>query len=257
MRKFLIAGNWKMNAGPAEAGTLAAALKVKWAGENFKSDVLVCPPFLSVASVTSELTGTNIETGVQNIYPEDNGAYTGEISCSMVKEAGCTYVIAGHSERREYFNESDDFIASKVTKILDEGLKPILCVGEKLEQRKAGNHQKVVQQQLDTVLKHLRADQAPDFVIAYEPVWAIGTGETATPEQAQEMHQYIRLLLGERWSKERSNEVRILYGGSMKPENAGELLSQPDVDGGLIGGASLKADSFSEIIEIAEDLSGK
>ncbi len=257
MRKFLIAGNWKMNAGPGEAKSLAAGLKEKWSGKKFEADVLVCPPFLSVPYVTDELKATNIETGVQNIYPEDNGAYTGEISCSMVKDAGCTYVIAGHSERREYFDESDDFIASKVIKILDEGLRPILCVGEKLEQRKAGDHQKVVLKQLDAVLKHLRAEQSPEFVIAYEPVWAIGTGETASPEQAQEMHQYIRQILSERWSKERSDEVRILYGGSMKPGNAEELLSRPDVDGGLIGGASLKADSFSEIIEIAENLSGK
>ncbi len=244
-----------MNAGPAEGKKLAGELVKKWKEHTFDCDVLVCPPYLSIFSVVNELKDTEIEVGVQNLYHEDNGAFTGEISTSMIKEAGCSYAIVGHSERREYFNESNDLIAKKVKKALEEGLRPILCVGEKLDQRKAGKHEKIVRDQVDEVLKHLTADYAPELVIAYEPVWAIGTGETATPEQAQEMHLFIRQLLAERWSKERSNEVRILYGGSMKPDNAEELLSQSDVDGGLIGGASLKSDSFSEIIEIAESIS--
>jgi triosephosphate isomerase len=255
MRKYLIAGNWKMNAGPKEGKELAAELSAKWGDHSFKVDVLVCPPYLSIPAVVGELSGTEIKTGTQNHYPEDNGAFTGEISTSMIKEAGCSYAIAGHSERREYFQESDEFIAKKVKKALDDGIKPILCVGEKLDQRKSGNHKKVVQEQLNAVLDHLNPQHASDFVVAYEPVWAIGTGETASPEQAQEMHAYIRSLISEKWTEEKSANVQILYGGSMKPANAEELLSQPDVDGGLIGGASLKAGSFSEIIEIAESLS--
>ena len=255
MRKYLIAGNWKMNAGPKDGKKLAENLSEKWSGHSFNVDVLVCPPYLSVPAVVSQLNNTEIQTGTQNLYTEDNGAFTGEISTSMIKEAGCSYAIAGHSERREYFEESDEFIAKKVKKALDDGLKPILCVGEKLDQRKSGNHKKVVQDQLNTVLEYLKPEHATDLVVAYEPVWAIGTGETASPEQAQEMHEFIRGLITKKWTETESAKVQILYGGSMKPANAEELLSQPDVDGGLIGGASLDADSFSKIIEIAESLS--
>lgn len=255
MRKYLIAGNWKMNAGPKEGEELAENLNAKWSGHSFTVDVLVCPPYLSIPAVVSRLSDTEIQIGTQNLYTEDNGAYTGEISTSMIKEAGCSYAIAGHSERREYFQESDEFIAEKVKKALEDGIKPILCVGEKLEERKSGNQKKVVQTQLNTVLDLLNAEHASDLVVAYEPVWAIGTGETASPEQAQEMHEFIRGLITKKWTEGESAAVQILYGGSMKPANAEELLSQPDVDGGLIGGASLDANSFSEIIEIAESLS--
>ena len=254
MNKLLIAGNWKMNLGPSEAKALAAELAKRWPAGKFSNRVVVSPPALSVANVVIELKNTDIEVSVQNVHTEDSGAYTGEISSAMVKDAGCTCAIIGHSERREYFGEDDAFIAEKTQKTIKEGLTAILCVGEKLDQRKKGIQEKVVKDQLEAVLKHLDAKVAAKLVVAYEPVWAIGTGETASPEQAQEMHLFIRNVLKEHWGEKSSGEVKILYGGSMKPANAEELLSQNDVDGGLIGGASLKADSFSELIEIAESL---
>lgn len=254
MNKLLIAGNWKMNLGPTEAKALAGELAKRWPAGKFSNRVVVSPPALSVVTVVNELKKTDIKVSVQNVHTEDSGAYTGEISSAMVKDAGCTYAIIGHSERREYFNEDDAFIAKKTKKVIDGGLTAILCVGEKLDQRKKGTQEKVVKDQLDAVLKHLDANIASRLVVAYEPVWAIGTGETASPEQAQEMHLYIRNVLKEHWGENSSREVKILYGGSMKPANAEELLSQNDVDGGLIGGASLEADSFSELIEIAESL---
>ncbi len=254
MRTFLIAGNWKMNAGPTDAGKLAKEITSKWAGKTFSSEALLCPPYISIPAVQQAFDGTGFQTGAQNVYIEDDGAFTGEISTSMIKDAGCTYVIIGHSERREYFSESDEFIASKTKKTIDSGLKAILCVGEVLEERKSGNQEKVVEKQVNAVLNHLSADASDHFVIAYEPVWAIGTGETASPEQAQEMHKFIRSLVEKSWGKAKADGVRILYGGSMKPGNAKELLGQPDVDGGLIGGASLDADSYSKILEISESI---
>jgi len=215
---------------------------------------LVCPPYLSINLAYKELKETPIKIGAQNIHFEDNGAFTGEISAAMVKESGCDYVIAGHSERREYFGDTDDIVAKKVKKGIASGLNVIFCVGENLEQRKNGNHQKVVLDQLKAVTDHLTEEDVERLTIAYEPVWAIGTGETATPEQAQEMHHFIRNFLKELWSTMQLPGVRILYGGSMKPQNADELLSQPDVDGGLIGGASLDAESFCDIIDIAEKI---
>lgn len=243
-----------MNAGPIEAQKLAEELSKTWGDKKLRSVVVVCPPFISIPYVTGDILETDMHVGGQDVHTEDSGAYTGEISADMLYDAGCTYAIIGHSERREYAGESDTLIAKKSKKALDAGLIPIVCVGEKLEQRKAGTHQKVVMDQVDAVINRMNRQDAPDFVIAYEPVWAIGTGETATPEQAQEMHLFIRNLLAERWGADRAGEVRILYGGSMKPGNAEELLSQDDVDGGLIGGASLQADSFSEIISISEKL---
>lgn len=251
-RKYLIAGNWKMNAGPAEAASLSKKIVEQNKGKSIGSDVLICPPYLSIPAVADHFRDTGFKVGAQNVHAEDNGAYTGEISTSMLKEIPCEYVILGHSERREYFQESDSLVAKKVKKALQDGLKPILCVGEKLEERKNGNHEAVVQKQIDAVLNNLGDLSTDDLVIAYEPVWAIGTGETATPQQAQEMHRFIRSLLAEHTRQEISEKTRILYGGSMKPANAKELLSRPDVDGGLIGGASLDAKSFSEIISIAE-----
>lgn len=255
MSNFLIAGNWKMNCGPSEAAELAGNLAERWAKGSFNCEVVVSPPSISIPHVVDALKETDIKTAAQNTHTEDSGAYTGEISTPMIKDAGCTHVIVGHSERREYNGEDNDLVADKARKVIQDGLTAIVCVGEKLDQRKSGNQEKVVMDQLDAVINKITYDEAPNLVIAYEPVWAIGTGETATPEQAQEMHQFIRNFLKERWSPERSSEVKILYGGSMKPANAEELLSQDDVDGGLIGGASLKADSFSELIEIAEKLS--
>lgn len=254
MRQFLIAGNWKMNAGPSEAKQLADQMTKSWEGKELKSEVLICPPYVSIPFVVKSFRSSQLKTGAQNVHTENNGAYTGEISASMLKELTCEYVITGHSERREYFGETNEMVSSKAKKIIDEGMKPIVCVGEKLDERKNGFQKNVVSEQLSDVLEILESSDAQNLVIAYEPVWAIGTGETATPEQAQEMHQFIRKLINNKWGDDASESVRILYGGSMKPDNAQELLSQPDVDGGLIGGASLKEDSFSEIISIAESI---
>jgi triosephosphate isomerase (TIM) len=254
MRTFLIAGNWKMNAGPTEAGELAKEIAKNWKGKSFKSEALICPPFVSISAVNDGFSGSSFKVGAQNVHTEDNGAYTGEISTSMLKDANCEYVIVGHSERREYFHETNKLVAQKAKKVIVDGLKAIVCVGEVLDERKSGKHQDVVKEQVNAVLDLLEGDVSGQFVIAYEPVWAIGTGETASPEQAQEMHAFIRSLLAEKMGEDVSEKVRILYGGSMKPDNAEELLSQKDVDGGLIGGASLKADSYSQILETAESI---
>jgi len=223
MRKKIVAGNWKMN-----KTITATALK----------------------SVSDAVSGV-IGVGAQNVYDEPSGAYTGEISAEMILDAGATYVILGHSERRQYFNETDEGVNSKVKFALASGLRPIVCVGEKLEQREAGNTQEVVGQQVRACLAGLDGAQVSTCVIAYEPVWAIGTGLTATPEQAQEVHAFIRGLVGELVGTEVSDGLRIQYGGSMKPANAAELLAQPDIDGGLIGGASLAPDSFLAIVNAA------
>jgi triosephosphate isomerase (TIM) len=254
MRSILIAGNWKMNAGPVEAENLSGNINEKLSGRTLKSDVVVCPPFVSLHAAVKNLKDSPVQVGAQNVHFEDNGAYTGEVSTSMLKEAGCKYVILGHSERREYFGDTDAVIAKKVKKAIGDGLNVIFCVGEKLEERKQGKHQKIVMDQIKAVIEHLTEENASQLTIAYEPVWAIGTGETATPEQAQEMHQFIRNYLNEMWSTVQLSGVRILYGGSMKPANAEELLKQEDVDGGLIGGASLDAESFSTIVDIAEKI---
>ncbi|MEX0994785.1 MAG: triose-phosphate isomerase [Balneolaceae bacterium] len=257
MRSFLIAGNWKMNAGPKEAEKLIRGMKSKLGSRKPALDILICPPYISIPAVVKQAGQSAIQIGAQNVHFEDNGAYTGEVSTSMLKEAGCDYVIVGHSERREYFGDTDEIIAKKVKKAIDDNINVIFCVGEKLEQRKSGNHQQIVMDQLQAVISHLTEENAGQLTFAYEPVWAIGTGETATPDQAQEMHQFIRNFLTEHWSTQRLADVRILYGGSMKPKNAEELLQQPDVDGGLIGGASLDADSFCAIIDIAEKISSE
>ncbi|PWN07588.1 triose-phosphate isomerase [Rhodohalobacter mucosus] len=254
MRQFLIAGNWKMNAGPKEAKALADQIAESWEDKDTNSEILICPPFVSIPFVVKRFRDTGLKTGAQNVHTENNGAYTGEISTEMIHELSCEYVIAGHSERRAYFFETDELVAEKAKKISDSGLKPIVCVGEKLDERKNDIYRDVVKNQTEAVLELLDSSDASQLVIAYEPVWAIGTGETATPEQAQEMHAFIRNLIADEWGQEASESVRILYGGSMKPGNAEELLSQPDVDGGLIGGASLKEESFSEIISIAESI---
>lgn len=256
MRRPLIAGNWKMNCGPAETASLLEGLKNQLQEVPRTVDVLICPPSISLTTASSVLDGyNNVNLGAQNVHFEDNGAYTGEVSTQMLAEAGCSHVIIGHSERRQYFGETDQTVNAKAKKALADGLIPVICVGESLDQRKAGSHVTLVQKQVQEALDGVGEEQARQVVIAYEPIWAIGTGETATPEQAQEMHEKIRGELGSLYSDGTAGEVRILYGGSMKPHNAEELLKQTDVDGGLIGGASLKAESFAEIIQTADNLS--
>ncbi len=256
MRRFLIAGNWKMNCGPKDTSTLLQGIGNKMETMPEDVDGLVCPPTISLTTASVELQDIEgIALGAQNVHYEDNGSYTGEVSTQMLNEVNCEYVIVGHSERRQYFGETDKTVEAKVNKALQDDLKPVVCVGESLEQRKDNEHMLRVRKQVEAALVSVDKDQAEDVVIAYEPIWAIGTGESATPDQAQEMHKMIRDVLSDLFSEDKADEMRILYGGSMKPHNAEELLAQPDVDGGLIGGASLKADSFTEIIEIADELS--
>lgn len=250
MRKKIIAGNWKMNKTVAESIELVEELQRLHADQT-AVDVVVCPPYTSLKSVSDILSNTQIHVGSQNISAEDSGAYTGEVSHEMLKELYVRYVIIGHSERREHFQESDDLINRKVLKALEKKLKPILCVGESLEQRESGITEDVVEKQIRLGLRDINHDMYSDVVIAYEPVWAIGTGKTATAQQAQDVHYFIRSLIKEMVGLDASNVVRIQYGGSMKPSNAEELLSQADIDGGLIGGASLDAVSFGSLIESA------
>ena len=249
-KKNIVAGNWKMNKTVAESIELVEELKRLHADQT-AVDVVVCPPYTSLKSVSDILSNTQIHLGSQNISAEDSGAYTGEISHEMLKELYVRYVIIGHSERREYFQESDDLINRKVLKALEKKLKPILCVGESLEQRESGITEEVVEKQIRLGLRDINPDMYSDVVIAYEPVWAIGTGKTATAQQAQDVHYFIRCLIKEMVGLDASNVVRIQYGGSMKPSNAEELLSQADIDGGLIGGASLDAVSFGSLIDSA------
>lgn len=254
MNNFLIAGNWKMNLGPDEARDLLTGLSERIHAKEESVDIVVCPPYVTISEARSILKGSDVSIGAQNLHHEESGAFTGEISASMITQAGCRYVICGHSERRDQFGESDDQVAKKVQAAQAAGLIAILCVGEQLEQRKRNDHEVVVKRQLQAVLSKLNEHDATRLVIAYEPVWAIGTGETATPSQAQEMHRFIRSILEETFAEDSASGIRILYGGSMKPANAQELLEQRDVDGGLIGGASLDASSFTEIVSIAQQI---
>ncbi len=247
---MLIAGNWKMNTNPADAADLARA--VAKGVESDKIHVAVCPPFLSLVPVAEALKGSNVSLGAQNMHFEDKGAFTGEVSASMLKAAGCTYVILGHSERRQYFGETDEGVNKKVQKALSAGLIPIVCVGETLEERESDQVERVVRRQVEGGLKGVKIDGPDALVVAYEPVWAIGTGRTASAEQAQEVHAFIRGLLTQIFGETTGKGIDILYGGSMKGSNADELLSQPDVNGGLIGGAALKADEFLQIVAAGE-----
>ena len=244
-----------MNCGPYDAAELLEGLKEKKSEVDENVDVLVCPPFVSIGMAVNYLHDTDIQVGAQNLHFEENGAFTGEISGSMLAESGCNYVIIGHSERRQYFGETDTTVNKRSHKALEHKLAPIICVGESLDQRKSDEHYDLVKNQVTAALFDISEEDVLDVVIAYEPIWAIGTGETASPEQAQEMHEHIRNVISELYSQDTADQINILYGGSMKPANAKELLSQADVDGGLIGGASLDAESFSEIITIAEELS--
>lgn len=242
-----------MNKDLASAVSLAEEV-VKVVGEPGEGvAVAVCPPFISLDSVSVTLRGTPVRLGAQNMWHENEGAFTGEVSPGMLTSVGCHYVILGHSERRQFFGETDDAVALKAKAAIRNGLVPIVCVGETLDERRAGREEEVVRTQTMTAIESLKIDSGQDLVVAYEPVWAIGTGETASPEQAQAMHAFIRSLLKDVFG-EHAADIGILYGGSMKPSNASELLSRKDVDGGLIGGASLKAEDFAAIVDAARAL---
>ena len=252
MRKKLIAGNWKMNKTFTESYELLLNIKELINPKVFeKVDVLVCPPFVNLEAASDILNDSGIYTGGQNIHHADDGAYTGEISAKILKSVGCKFVILGHSERRQYFFETNDLINIKVKKSLENDLIPIVCVGETLIQREENVHYKIVEEQVMLCLKGLTDDEMMNVVIAYEPVWAIGTGKTASPQQANEMHSFIRKSLSNLFTNNISENTIILYGGSMNDKNANDLLSMSDIDGGLIGGASLKAESFLNIINSA------
>jgi triosephosphate isomerase len=248
MRKPIIAGNWKMNTTVDEAKALVEDLKPR-VSDVTDVEVVVCPPFISLVPVAELVKDSNIGLGAQNIYWEKSGAFTAEVSGPMLKSAGCTYVIIGHSERRQYFGETDETVNKRVVAALEEGLKPIVCVGETLDERESEKTFEVVKRQINGGLAGLSTAQMETIVIAYEPIWAIGTGRTATPDQAQEVHAFIRKLLVDMFGEATANATRIQYGGSVKPNNATELMGQADIDGALVGGASLKADSFAQIVK--------
>lgn len=251
MRKKVIAGNWKMNMDIQASTSLISGLKERLKDVSDPMTVVICPPFTSLQLASELIKGTNIKLGAQNMYFESDGAYTGEISATMLKSVGCEYVILGHSERRQYFSESDDFVNKKVKKALSAGLLPIICVGETLDERERGVTEVIVGKQVRGVLSGLSAEDVGRVIIAYEPVWAIGTGRNATPQQAEEVHVFIRNLVAKLYTKEIAGALIIQYGGSVKPDNSADLLSQPDIDGALVGGACLKADSFAAIVRSA------
>jgi triosephosphate isomerase len=251
---MLIAGNWKMNTDVGAAVELAREIAGD-IGNPSPVKVAVCPPAVNLSEVARAVNETALRIGAQNMFFEESGAFTGEISPPMLTAVGCHYVIIGHSERRQYFGEIDETVNRKTRKATEHGLVPIVCVGEHLSERDDGRAVDVVSRQVRAALEGVILATAEDLVIAYEPVWAIGTGRTATPVQAQEMHAHIRVLLRGQFGEAVGDAIEILYGGSMKPSNASELLSQKDVDGGLIGGASLSADSFVSIVDAARNLS--
>ncbi|OEK08771.1 triose-phosphate isomerase [Flavivirga aquatica] len=246
MRKQIVAGNWKMNNDLSQTESLLEALKSK--ERTTEAEVMVAPTFTNLLQANQALKSSYIEVVAQNMHFAENGAYTGEISSSMLKSVGVKTVILGHSERRAYFNETDELLAKKVDAALANEIRVIFCFGEELTDRKAGNEEAVVESQIKNALFHLEASAFNNIVLAYEPVWAIGTGETASPEQAQDMHAFIRKTLSGKYGNDVADNVSILYGGSVKPANAQEIFSKPDVDGGLIGGAALKADDFFAIV---------
>jgi triosephosphate isomerase (TIM) len=250
-KKPFVAGNWKMYKTASEAVTLVQTLKAA-AHTVSNVTIVICPPFTALSEVSKILKDTAISLGAQNMYSAPEGAFTGEISPVMLKESGCRYVILGHSERRQYFKEDDMLIHEKVKTALKYSLIPIVCVGETLAEREAKKHFDVVKAQFDESLGRLEKEDIAKVVIAYEPVWAIGTGKTATPDQAEQMHSYIRRLLNERYSQEVGNKIPLLYGGSVKPDNTKSLMEKPNIDGALVGGASLKAESFAQIIQEAQ-----
>ncbi|MBU2505752.1 MAG: triose-phosphate isomerase [Bacteroidetes bacterium] len=250
MRKKVIAGNWKMNLNLSDSIKLVSQIK-NGLSENDNVDVIVCPPFTSLETVYTLVKDSPVKLGAQNVHFEKSGAFTGEISTEMLKSVGCEYAIVGHSERRTIFNESDETINKKNKAVLTDGLKLIFCVGETLDEREKGITQKVIETQIKGGLAGINENDLKNIIIAYEPVWAIGTGKTASPEQAQEIHKFIRSLIEKLYSASASNDLVIQYGGSVKPNNAVELLSQEDIDGALVGGACLDSASFLEIIKAA------
>lgn len=247
MRIPFIAGNWKMNKTIREAVELANTLK-----ENLKDvagrEIVICPPYTALIAVAEVIRDSNIKLGAQDVHWEDKGAYTGEVSPLMLLDVGCKYVIIGHSERRQHLKESDEMINKKIISALRNGLNPILCIGETLEEREAGKTFEVVKNQLERDVDNIDISQIPKIIIAYEPVWAIGTGKTATPQQAEEVHSFLRKLISERFSSLIADETRIIYGGSITPENFSGIMAMKNVDGGLVGGASLNAISFVNIV---------
>ena len=249
---MLVAGNWKMYTDLAAAVKLASEVDRALEGAPDTVNVAVCPPFISLEAVAEVVRDSSLRLGAQNMHEEDEGAFTGEVSAPMLVSVGCEYVILGHSERRTHFGETDEGVGRKIRAAMGHGLIPILCVGETLEERDRGDEHTVVERQLRAALQGVDLSDSEGLVVAYEPVWAIGTGRTASPEQAQEMHAHIRTLLGSLLGEE-GEAVQLLYGGSVKPSNADELFRQPDLDGGLIGGASLEAESFAAIARAAAE----
>ena len=252
-RKKVIAGNWKLHNTNSEAQQLANQIKIR-STEIKNTEIILCPPFTALSVVSEVVKGTSIAVGAQNVYWEKSGAFTGEINADMIKSSGAEFVIIGHSERRQYFSETDETVNKRIKAALQSGLKVIGCVGEVLEEREAGITAEIIETQITGALLGLSKENMANVIIAYEPVWAIGTGKTATPEQAQEVHAQIRSLVSKQFGNEVASAVRIQYGGSVKAENADELLSQPDIDGALVGGACLKAETFIPIIQSAEKL---
>ena len=250
MREKIVAGNWKMNNDLDESKSLVKKIAKSIKKKSLKNTrVIVAPTYISLEKVASKAKGTKVEVAAQNMHFAKNGAFTGEISADMLKSVDVKIVILGHSERREYFGETDALLAKKVDTALANDIEVIFCFGEVLEDRKSENHFKVVESQISNGLFHLEAKAWKNIVLAYEPVWAIGTGETASPEQAQEMHAFIRKIVADKYNQEVADKVSILYGGSVKPNNAKEIFGKPDVDGGLIGGAALSKDDFEAIID--------
>jgi len=247
-RMPLLAGNWKMHGTRSEAQTLSASL-ARSVGQERGREIVLAPPFTALEVVGKEIAGSAIKLGAQNAYWEPKGAFTGEISVGMLKEAGCTYVIVGHSERRQYFGETNETVSKRLVAALGAGLVPIVCVGEMLAEREADATEAVIARQVEDACGSLRSEQLASCVIAYEPVWAIGTGRTATPGQAQEVHHAIRRQLTSLGSATTAERVRIIYGGSVKADNIDALMAEPDIDGALVGGASLDADSFARIVK--------
>jgi triosephosphate isomerase len=252
LRRPIIGGNWKMNRGtPSESKEMLTSL-ISLVKEVINVDIVIAAPFTVLTNTYETLKNTNIKLGAQNMYFEDQGAYTGEISPKFLKEIGVEYIILGHSERRDIFKESDDLINKKLKKALSISLKPIVCIGEHLKEREAGKTKEIIEYQINETFRDLSKEEMLKIVIAYEPIWAIGTGKTATPEQAEEIHVFIREILKKNFDSETANLIRIQYGGSIKPNNAEDLFNKENIDGGLVGGASLEADSLSQIIKAAD-----
>lgn len=251
-QKKFVAANWKMNKGLVESQKFIEELKEYLdKNKNINCDIVICPPFTSLDAVYKATKGTDIKLGAQNVYFESNGAFTGEISCLMLKSCGCKYVIVGHSERRQYFGETNEIINKKVLRALDEGLKPILCVGETLAEHQDHLTEPIIEEQLKICLSHINTEQLNKVIIAYEPVWAIGTGKNATVHQAESVHNFIRKRIRKMFDETSSQNIKILYGGSVTPENAKELFAPATINGGLIGGASLDEKKFIGIINAA------